>query len=632
MPKEAVNGLKLEDWQKNVLMYIRKYPDKIYIDRLRDILNKYQINVSSEGEVLELFKTDEGVPLLAQDEISGGIYTIPGMREKYDYILKKSSNTYKYNKWLYINEKIIYIDNEKRIDLADIQKIKSIDLKKLFKLNNLFDCKKIFVTLNEFDVVKNFTFDNLIRLCNKYFSKDILKEKYKIEILAEDVIFVGNTVIGFENKQFCTYLQKISICGDFSRAIFLESVKMANMQVVFEKITSKSLINENNIVFNFRSARFLKQFELSDVKFLGMRGDYAISFEDARLDLGFRFLSVNFGVLNVKCFQTVIGDYITLCKEKLNTKGLNLKVEIINCQFHRDSLLDCTDMEMNNCQFILSNISPLPNALLKFAPVMLFVDEEITRACPDTFLKIENCDIYSVMFIGNVRELSFKNTKNFSRIIEMKNWAKVSDCDKYKYVYSMRGLLKNKINSNLLAAVYNRFGTENEKGDTEFALNVQKAKDFVMLKENFNKNGEYDYEDMALILYMEYKSYLDGQLKGKGHKDFINSGIYKILNICGGYGTKPLRVLVSIAFMIITFAIVYYNMFFCTSSNIIFDNFPGSCDMVKALLFSMRNVVPYFAQFKLNNLIVVIISVFESAVGTFLVGYFSVAVVRKTLR
>ena len=54
--------------------------------------------------------------------------------------------------------------------------------------------------------------------------------------------------------------------------------------------------------------------------------------------------------------------------------------------------------------------------------------------------------------------------------------------------------------------------------------------------------------------------------------------------------------------------------------------------LLVSLLYSLEGVIPFVSQFEPISLFVCIVTAVENALGSFLVGYFSVAVVRKTLR
>lgn len=164
-----------------------------------------------------------------------------------------------------------------------------------------------------------------------------------------------------------------------------------------------------------------------------------------------------------------------------------------------------------------------------------------------------------------------------------------------------------------------------------------KARSFVMLKENFAAMGMYDDEDIAFILYMEYKTYLD---KESGAKTCcIKKCCYWFLNLVGGYGTAPFRILASLLTVILVSALIYWgcannstSMAVLSLGKTLTNSALGERNVLVALLYSLGNVIPFVSAFEPIGKIVCAVTVLENAIGTFLVGYFSVAVVRKTLR
>ena len=54
--------------------------------------------------------------------------------------------------------------------------------------------------------------------------------------------------------------------------------------------------------------------------------------------------------------------------------------------------------------------------------------------------------------------------------------------------------------------------------------------------------------------------------------------------------------------------------------------------LLASFLYSLESIIPFVSAFEPINVGVCIATAIENAIGSFLVGYFSVAVVRKTLR
>lgn len=107
--------------------------------------------------------------------------------------------------------------------------------------------------------------------------------------------------------------------------------------------------------------------------------------------------------------------------------------------------------------------------------------------------------------------------------------------------------------NNVHDAVYN------QKDDTS---HYQKATQFLMLKENFNRNGQYDYEDLA---YVEYRRSRARSKKYRTKKSFfwrVKDNVAFILDrvlldLTGLYGTSPARVFTTMILFYVLFSLMY---------------------------------------------------------------------------
>lgn len=126
--------------------------------------------------------------------------------------------------------------------------------------------------------------------------------------------------------------------------------------------------------------------------------------------------------------------------------------------------------------------------------------------------------------------------------------------------------------------------------------------------------------------------------------------LYKILYTAGKYGISPGRVIYAMFFVIAVFALIFVLFFVCIDKNsfsvgntlsqwnesaneyvtIKFDGILNTLGV--GILYSLENVIPFVSQFEAIDLAVCIFTAIENFIGSFLIGYFSVAVVRKTLR
>lgn len=185
--------------------------------------------------------------------------------------------------------------------------------------------------------------------------------------------------------------------------------------------------------------------------------------------------------------------------------------------------------------------------------------------------------------------------------------------------------------------IYNR-------GNTNF---IQKANQFQILKENYNKLGQYNEEDRA---YLEFKrserksKYLGEDVKmlnelskriryvfSRTFTKITNPFKWLVLDFVGHYGTNPWRVLSSMIIAITVFAGIYYVvplMEFSDGKNIILITSIKTATYYSGITFLTIG----YGDLSPANFPTQIISVIEGFIGLFFMSYFTVAFVRKILR
>ncbi len=219
-------------------------------------------------------------------------------------------------------------------------------------------------------------------------------------------------------------------------------------------------------------------------------------------------------------------------------------------------------------------------------------------------LVFDNCIIKSTFNLRNysdynkiekyceIKALSFKNTQNLGRIN--------IDWDKNK--------VKEAINNN---------------DDTD----EEKKEQFAMLKENYHNIGDYESEDKAFVAYM--RSRRKAMWNEKNISRLITVPLDHIIEIIGKYATKPSRIVITMAFVwgifSILFSIFTLNSGIVSNGNPVyfFNGFYFSA--ITFFTIGFGDIVP-------NCLVAKILAPIEGALGLFLMSYFTVAVVRKTLR
>ena len=628
------------------------------------------------------------IPFLKMDAITKGIYTIPRKRKVLDYLLNsywgdetlsaedtnEENKGYSYNKFLYRDE---YAEkSEKETDPSEHVKFENGTLNIFFEAGS---------------VIRDFSLDKLL---------DGLEGREDVKrigsIFAENVIFTGDTFLGFEKEEY----NSITVNGGlfFDKATFTGVVEMNSLVFCFEKdeelfcnAGGKRADRQNNAV-DFRNARFFKSLAIKDVSFGGDTSDVKISFEDARVTENVEFINVDFGSTELECFQMVFGNFIDYLSareyERLKNDNPSVKgktssgagsrkaakgLSIINCEFDSDCMINLKDAEISNGCISFHNIAPLPKVNVELSPIMIFEDaagdSALQRMCPSNTLIFDNCEISNTLMISNVDMLSFRNSRNYGKIIASEEWGTF---DK-RIITKSRGLMKTRlggtrISNDILIAVYNYDGRDAFGGIRSVDTERFRAADFIMLKENFAADGKYDDEDDAFILFMEcrpYQIYYE-KAKRKAQKKGYTSSVkqnkkekksrsydllYKCLYHTGKYGISPVRVTFSLLFTVLLFTGIYLifaimlgndafslantgnNMF--DYSSVMDSGIKTGFSFMKLLasfLYSLESIIPFVSAFEPISVGVCIATAIENAIGSFLIGYFSVAVVRKTLR
>jgi len=176
----------------------------------------------------------------------------------------------------------------------------------------------------------------------------------------------------------------------------------------------------------------------------------------------------------------------------------------------------------------------------------------------------------------------------------------------------------------------------------------KRANQYRMLKENYRKLGQYEWEDKA---YYEFKrNQLKAEWEDVKNRKFKGTCIlnkigfefkrlwdgfwYPLKTIffkwIGGFGTKPLRIFITMLVTVILFGIGYK---FIGDSLINTENAQMSGKLLKSFYHSAVTFLTIgYGDIQPASTLGVILSGIEGFVGLFLMSYFTVAFVRKVLR
>ncbi len=395
-----------------------------------------------------------------------------------------------------------------------------------------------------------------------------------------DVSFVetnfGAGPVSFENARFGS--------GEiwFGRAIFDEG------KVSFEKAD----FGEGNVTFwetnfgegavTFNKARFGD----GEVSFCGTSfGDEYVWFDDVDFGTGsVSFMGTNFGNSDVRFYRSNFeaGD-VTFFGSTFGDS----KVRFWRSHFG-DGEVNFTGVMAAQTTITFKGCNLLNHEVFRFDKVKTL---EIIDCIIDGVLLLNTDKIEAVQ----IEELSFLNTKNLGSIFL--DWETAKN------------------------AIANYSFPSNEP---EAEVNQKKANQLKMLKENFHHLGEYDSEDEAFAEYMNYR---------RKTKDFLLRFPSWVLSAISGYGTKPFR-------LFITMILVMFFFGFIFSGQIPFVEMMGREEfgqvflgIPRGLYFSMITFMTIgYGDISPANELTAFLAGLEGFAGLFLMSYFTVAVVRKTLR
>ena len=623
-------------WWLKTMEHVRTVSGKIYRDQLHEIAQKNYIEWSNADNLRNLpnFSEDEGIvaylnqhsPLegvkffLKEDPDTGCIYTIPSQRKRLDQAIYEMNADYKYNCFLYADKSVGNCMCRDKISFENLQKTDFTLFLKVFSYDN--NTSELKIDLTQLAGKHPYCFDSFdLDEIYDYYIENVVKPNKREdfhfgEINGSWTIFSGKTNLAIDSRKRISPLFTGGMC--FKGATFLEDVYIQNIEFCFNSTLYHLEKDYATNKIDFRNSRFFKSVIMRDIHLRGNAHGIRISFEDARIENNLEIANTEFGNVELYCFQMIMGNYVEYIEDTEKNDKSEHFIKLINIDAEDKAELDFSDVEIDNGKIILDNISNLPLTRICLAS-RIDLSEMDKEKCPNNYLAIRNCNINHPLFIGNVSALSMEDTSNYSSVEEAGQWGDFG---------KKEGKYKPEIQNNLLKAVYNnKFLVEdtdtttkqNDSDAKRFKLNYVRAKDFVLLKVNFYNRGLYDLEDEALKLYMRYKPYIDSKkLKHCWYTEIA----YRILDFAGRYGTSPLRILFILLAVIVVFTAIYAGFFGAGQK----DDF-----VIQAVLYSIANIIPFRASFEMGNWVEFVAAI-ESAIGTFLVGYFSVAVVRKTMR
>lgn len=296
-----------------------------------------------------------------------------------------------------------------------------------------------------------------------------------------------------------------------------------------------------------------------------------------------------------------------------NVKFNDYKLDFASTHFYNSNLnfnlshIESYIIDFCFAQFYNSKIEFLntiiPNGSIKF----------LDSYCDE--LKIKNCSLnkFTELYFNEINNLEISECIN-SGILRFR----------YEKADTIKKLSFNKtLNQGTIDIDWNINNVSNGI-DNNNDSDISKSKQYAMLKENYHILGDYDAEDKAFVKYMITN------IKSRYKNNFILKLVYNIFYLIGGFGTKPLRILNVSIFSIVFFGFIY-SYLFCdiVSLKEILSNFSFGIYFSSITFFT----IGYGLIKEINeSLYFTIVITIEGFWGMFLMSYFTVALVRKTLR
>lgn len=427
------------------------------------------------------------------------------------------------------------------------------------------------------------------------------------DICFSECTFEGDS-LDMDHTDFGNGLKNFSDTKIFTSNILIWKSKFGTGEILFNRVECLGSIVFSETVFNMDKFSAIKSsFEsylnFDECKFLG--GEIEIrdsifknsSLSFAQCDLGETKINLNNSV-----FKEVIFIDITFEKDLLLRVEEITKLILQNCYIKADVFMDMT---YDRDAYILGGIlhDPKNNKYIEY-----------------TYLSFENTKVTGNIYL---------------------DWERNNVCkaiDDYSEIRWIQWTLKR-----------------------QDYLSMDRMLQYRMLKNNFNKIGQYEDEDKALVKFMDNNLMLS---KSKGAK-FVKYFFSRV----GGYGTNPFTIACAIFVIIIGFAFAYMcvgidsnlsdnsnndenissNANTCSisdssnytiSNNLVDTNTDNKnqsnekqIPFVRELYFSGITFLTIgYGDISPENDIARILAVLEGFLGVFTMSYFSVAVIRRILR
>lgn len=392
------------------------------------------------------------------------------------------------------------------------------------------------------------------------------------------------------------YITDVNCAGKDQKLLALNADEafFEGEDICFDNVVFQGAPSFRGCIFSGRTLSFRNAYVIMNDKAESVR-DREMSFRNSRMfvdnlifdgmeikgELDNKILSLEDAVIDaryVSFSKTIFNDAQLFCYQTI-MKQANLYM--VDSQI-RDAKISFEDSDIKS--LTLLNIDIVPEMQLGF------------RKCDN--LTIHHCNLEGNIFMNKMKVLSLSKTSNRGMILTewgQRGKAKSDWKDKYP----------------ILNAIM-----ENSDSDED------KAEQFALLKENFAAIGQYDYEDAAFIEHMNHKT--------KKSRFWL---LYQSLHWIGNYGISPHKVLRTMGITVLVFWILFFVMGILSNNIFAYDIVGHGLwgYLVSTFCLSIGNLIG-FSAIPICGIGATMASIVEHAIGWFLLGYLSVAILRKTLR
>ncbi len=150
----------------------------------------------------------------------------------------------------------------------------------------------------------------------------------------------------------------------------------------------------------------------------------------------------------------------------------------------------------------------------------------------------------------------------------------------------------------------------------------EKASTYLLLKENYSAQGNYELED---DFHLEYRSQL------RKDKNILSRFAHRLIELTTGYGTSPTRVLVTVVLSYMAFSLFYYFLMMNGDHFVIQEHM--ELGLRTAFYFSAVTFITIgYGDITPNSGVATFTAVVEGVFGVIAISIFTVTLARKLLR